>query len=333
MRLRLLGFASVVLAVVAPACGDDDAPPAEPIDFLAQYLPDDSTAILSFADLAAVRERLRLPADADTLSFEDFLAEDYDPDSPEGRLRSAANAAMPVLGIKVKTCTYEVRGPLDDQSLFTEGEEACDRLDDIELEPVAEAFDGRAITAAVTGGGSGGVLTAIQTSQPFEQLATALADDGYERDGSVLSKPGAEVSEVAAAGDGVVVLSTDDASAAEAVADPKGGPAAALALAEPADEPIVQVLAGLPDRCVTGYGGWQDASGSSGAFVIATDGAAVLERVELAGFERFTETDVGEASADGNTVEVPFSGGGENGAESVRSLIAGSLGRGLYDCG
>ena len=332
MRLRLLGLAALALAAAAPGCGDDDDPPAEPIDGLARYLPAGSPGVLSFADFAAAREQLGLPPDADTLSFELLFADDYDPDSPESRLNDAANAAMSGLGVKSESCTFEVRGALDDESLFPEGE-GCDRLEDIELEPVTEAFDGRAIAAALTGGGSDGTLTAIQTSQPFEELATALASEGYEREGDVLSKPGAEVNEVAAAGDGIVVLSTDGASAADAIADPGGGPAAALNLVEPADEPIVQVLAGFEESCVTGYGGWQEGSGASGAFVIATDGPADVERVELDGFEKFTETDVGEPSADGSMVQVPFGDGGEDGRSPLRDLIAGSLGQGLYGCG
>jgi len=196
-----------------------------------------------------------------------------------------------------------------------------------------EAFDGRAIAAAVTGGGSDGPrggLTAIRTSQAFDELAGALSKQGYQREGDVLSKPGADTSEVVDAGGGVVVLSSKDASAADAVADPGGGPSAALALLEPADEPIAMAFV-VPVACVTGYGGWQDADASSGAFAITTDGTAELDRVKVDGFDRFTSVELGEPRTQGNLVEVPFSDRAEAFASPILDLTVG-FGRGLYDC-
>jgi hypothetical protein len=328
MRLRLQGLAAVALAAGALGCGSEEPPPDEPIDELARYLPGGDSGGLALADVAAAREQLGLSANADALAFEILADEDYDPRSPEARLLASAGLAMPNFGTVSRSETYTVPAGTDLDRV---------RPDFPPPKPnsFTEAFDGRAIAAAVTGGsadGPRGGLTAIRTSQPFDELADALARQGYQREGDVLSKPGADTNEVAYAGGGVVVLSNKEASAAEAIADPGGGLAPALALLEPADEPVAMADVGLAEDCVTGYGGWHDATGSSGAFVIAIDGAAELERVERDGFERFTSTDLGEPSVEGSAVEVPFSGGGEKGASPLR-LLQVSFGRGLYDCG
>jgi hypothetical protein len=326
MGLGLLCLVAVAIGGGALGCGGEDAPPDEPIDELAHYLPGGDSGLLAFADVAAAREQLGLPADADALAFELLADQDYDPKSPEARLLESATLAMPNFSVVSRSVTYTVPAGTD-----------LDRVRP-DLPPpkptsFTEAFDGRAIAAAVTGGstdGPRGALTAIRTSQPFDELADALAKHGYQRQGDVLSKPGADTNEVADAGDGVVVLSSKDASAADAVADPGGGPAAALALLEPADEPIAMAFVG-PDECVTGYGGWQNASASSGAFAITIDGAAELERVQLDGFEKFSGTEVGEPSVDADMVEVPFRDRGKAVASPIRNLQV-SFGRGLYDC-
>jgi hypothetical protein len=327
MGLRIQGLAVLLLAGALLGCdGEDPPPPEEPIDELARFLPDD-VILLHFADLAAAREQLGLPADADTLAFEVLADDDYDPKSPEARLLDAAMTAMPDLGyIPPKGRTETVRAGAD-----------VDRLAEFSFQfkpdPVTEAFDSRAIAAAAIGASPSerGSLTAMRTSQPFEQLAAALTKEGYERNGPVLSKPGAPIIEVANAGDGVVVFASKKASAAEAIDDPGGGLPELLALVEPADEPIVHATVGVADSCVTEFGGWQDARGSSGAFRIATDGAAELDRVDLEGFRKLTRTDLGEPSAEGDTVEVPFSGG-EAGGNPLLDLSI-SFGQGLYDCG
>jgi hypothetical protein len=307
MRLRIPCLVGAALAVGAIGCGGDATPDERPIDVVSRYLPAASPGVVVFADLAAARDQLGLPPDADALHFQLLAEEDYDPDSPRARLLQAARAGIPALPLSGRT-----------------------------LQPgaVAAALDGTAITAAATGSGKGaprGTLIAIRTSQPLDELAGALEKEGYERDGNVVSKPGAQVNEIADAGDGVFVLSTGEASA-DAIADPGGGPAAALALLRPADGVVADGIAGLPDDCVTGYGGWEDARSASGVFRVATAGPADVERVELHRFEAFTDVTLGAPSAEGNAFEVPFTGGGEAGASPVRDLISGSLGRGLYDC-
>jgi hypothetical protein len=295
-------IAVTLLAGVA-GCGGDSSD--APIDELTRYLPAGDAGYVAYADVAAVREELGLPADADALDYGILLDRQTDPAAPEARLLDTARLALPSLGFSINP---------------------------LEPDPVTEAFDGGAIAAAATGA-TKEALMAIRTSQPFDELADALADEGYERDGDVLSAPGAPIGEVVDAGDGIFVLGEHDASAADAVADPPGGPEAALALVEPADEPVLQAVGGLPadDDCVTGYGGWHEASAETGDFRIAVDGPADAGRVDLQGLAELTDTELGEPSADGDVAEVPFTGGGEGGASPLRDLQA-SLGLDLYDC-
>jgi hypothetical protein len=331
MRLRLESLAAVALAAGAIGCGSEDPPPDEPIDELARYLPGGDSGLLVFADVTTAREQLGLPADADALAFEILLGRDYDPESPEAQLLESTGVAMPSFGLAPQKGVTEVVPAGTDLNVGA----ALSQLPKPRPDPFTEAFDGGAIAAAATGSsadGSPGPLTVIRTSQPFDELAEALAKQGYQRDGDVVSKPGAETNEVADAGGGVIVLSSKGASAAEAVAEPGGGLPPALALLEPADEPIAIADVGLAEDCVTGYGGWQDATGSSGVFVIATDGEGERERVELDELKRFTSADLRDPSDEGSTVEVPFRGGGEKGASPLRLLLV-SFGRGLYDCG
>ena len=112
-----------------------------------------------------------------------------------------------------------------------------------------------------------------------------------------------------------------------------GGPGAALALVEPADEPVASATAGLEATCVTGFGGWEDAPGNSGTLRLAIDGTADAEDVDVAGIRRLTGTDLGEPSVDGSEVEIPFTGGGaEQGNDPLRDLNV-AFGPELYDCG
>jgi hypothetical protein len=288
----------VALSVLCSGCGDDAPPdPDQPLEKLAHYLPADGPSYVVFADLTAAREELGLSPEAPALPLEIYSEDDYNPTSPEARLLEVARVAMPILGV-------------------------------LDANQITEAFDDTAVSAAVTGGAGSIGLTAIQTSQPFGDVADSLAAQGYERDGTVLSKPGAEITQVVDAGNGVIVLSGKKPDAAEAVAEPAGGPAAALALLEPEDGPVGLVTAGVSSECVTGYGGWQDAAGSSGVLRIAVQGTAELDRVELDGFKRYTQSDLGEPSVTGSEVEIPFSGADGIPLRDFQT----SLGLDLYDC-
>ncbi len=297
-------FLSLLAGAALVGCGGDDAD--DPIGPLAAYLPADTPGGVLFADLAAAREQLGLPADADALAFELYGSPAYDPGAPETQLLELGGFATSILGLSAR---------------------------DLKPQPVTEAFDGGAVTAAAAAGTRAGPVTAIRTSQPFDEIATALEAVGYERDGAVLSKPGAEVNEVVDAGDGVLVISGRDASAADAVADPPGGPGAALALLEPADEPVRLAASGFENDCVSGYGGWSNAAGTSGVLRVGVDGEPDLDRVQLDGFD-WIDGELGEPSVVDDGINVPFTDAeGDNGTVPLRDFEAGSLGTGLYDCG
>jgi hypothetical protein len=198
-------------------------------------------------------------------------------------------------------------------------------------DPVAEAFDGAAITAAATGASGEGTLTAMRTTQPFGRLAATLVAAGYERDGDVVSGPDRQVSEVADAGDGVTVIADAGASAARAVADPPGGPPVETALLEPADQPIAQAASGFSDTCVRAYGGWESADGSAGTFRIQVDEAADPDRVRLDQIERIGSLSAQEPVSDTDTVDVPFTQPEDEGVSPIRDLLV-AFPNEIYDC-
>ncbi len=311
---RPAALVALALAVVVPAgCGggdDESGPPpvdtpsgGDPTAGLTDYLSSESFTV-QVADLTAFREQLGLPEDADALP--DTPADvDKDPADPDRRLLSASVITMPELSFAIQT---------------------------LQRDPIAEAFDGTAISAAATSGGAEGTLSAIRTSQTFDDLAGALEDQGYERDGDTLSNPDARIGEVSDAGDGVFVIAGADASAADAVADPPGGPAEAVALLEPRDEPLGQAVVGLAEDCVQAFGGWENAEGTAGTIRLALDDEADADRVDVALIEENASLATSEPVVDGDSVEVPFENPGQNSGSPIRDLLI-SFPSEIYDCG
>ncbi len=307
-------FATLAIAgaVALAGCGGDDDSDEAPVDGpsggdptagLTDYLSSDSF-VVQVADLAAFREQLGLPEDADALP--DTPADvDEDPDDPGRRLLTASTITMPELSFAIQT---------------------------LERDPIAEAFDGTAITGAATSGATEGTLSAIRTGQPFDELADALEDKGYERDGDTLSNPDARIVEVTDAGDGVFVIAGDGASAADAVADPSGGPAEAVALLEPRDEPLGQAVTGLAEGCVQAFGGWENAPGTAGTIRLTLNQEADADRVDVALIEENASLATSEPVVDGDSVEIPFENPGENSGSPIRDLLI-SFPSEIYDCG
>ncbi len=151
-------------------------------------------------ELAAAREELGLPEDADPTPVVSDPGDGYDPGTPEGDLLDAAILSVPSVRIYAQTFAAT---------------------------PLLRALDGAAITAAAADiAGSPTAAAAIQTSQSFDDLAGELAGDGYERDGDAISNPDEPISDIVDAGDGVWVMGGEDADPGpqELVDPPPGGP-------------------------------------------------------------------------------------------------------------
>jgi hypothetical protein len=289
---------SAAAALALPGCGG-----GEPSD-LAEYFPA-AAPLYSTVDLAAAREELGLPDDAEALPFQAMIDQEFELDSPEGQLMVATQLGAPQLALSVQT---------------------------LQLDPVTETFDDTAITAAATAPTEDGILTAIQTDQDFDDLADGLGAEGYERDGDTLTNADAEIQEVASAGDGIVLFSDRTGVAGEAASDPPGGPAELLDLLAGADQAIAQAGTGLGDTCVVAFGGWENPQGTEGAIRIEVDGTADAERVDLDALGEGGDTlDLGEPSVDGSTIEVPFTAESDQGAFAIRALIQTTFGD-VYDC-
>lgn len=301
-------LAAGAIAGALAACGGDeeDDAPSEPASSVARFLPD-SSPVLNEVDLAQARDQLGLPEDADALDFEAVLADDFDPQSPEGRLISAANVAMPDLTLSV--------------------------VQTLEPDPIAEAFDGTAITEAANTNADEGQITAIRTTQPFEELADALAQEGYERDGEVLSNPDARIGEIADTGEGVIVLGSSGAPAADAAAEAPGGPPELVDLLAPADQPIAQGIQGAEEGCLTAFGGWENVTGTEGVVRIELEDEAEADRVDTGQLKEYMSATMSDPETDGNAVEVPFTAEERSAPGSpVRDVLV-NFAIQVYDCG
>jgi hypothetical protein len=292
-------LALALLAGIA-GCGGDGGE-----SDLASYMPSDSP-LLTQVDMAEVREQLGLPDDADALDFAPVIDGQVDPASPEYDLLSASLIAAPELSIALQT---------------------------FEVDPVAEAFDGTAITATANAGGGPESLTAIATDQSLDDLEEALADEGYERDGDALVNPDPDgrAVEIADTGDGVLLLSGEEGAAVDAAADPPGGPAELIEMLESAEQPIAQGVTTLGEDCVTAFGGWENAQLDEGAIKITLDRDAEADSLDLGDLEDADSISIGEATVDGNSVEVPFTVDSDQPLSVIRSLIS-RFGAGLYSC-
>jgi hypothetical protein len=158
-----------------------------------------------------------------------------------------------------------------------------------QVTPIREAFDTGAMTAAASvpyAFAPERAVVVVRTSQSFDELAAALADQGYERDGelvvterSVVEMGGVTV--VAAAGDDLIVLAQSAEVARAVAAGEDDGPALADQL-DAVDGPlrVAFATAADSDSCVeTLAAGWQvdPAEGEIAITVAEPDDAGGLE--------------------------------------------------------
>jgi hypothetical protein len=309
-RALLTLGATLFAAFAVAGCGDEEPSPAPAgevsLQELAQYLPTGEPGSVYFADVAAARKELKLPADAEALPYESVVDQSIDPASAEWDLMTAVQPALSPLGL-----SDEAKASLD---------------------PVAEAFDDRAISAAVSGGAEA-AMTAIKTTQSFDDLAEALEAEGFDRDGDTLnSSTHPRVTEVTDAGDGVILISNQPEAAADAAADPPGGPKESLELLERADQPIGLAIGGNGQSCVEAYGGWENAAGTKGTFAFETSDAVEADRIETDALSDGGGGDLAEPQIDGSVVEVPFTASSDSRPAVVRAIVSATFGN-LYDCG
>lgn len=200
-RLRVRAALATALCAGALGCGgeeDEETPPDSDSQAaaLARLLPAGELPGVIVADVAAAREANGLDSDADPL-------EGFPGGTPEEQRFAGAFIGM-----------RDVTSPMQT--------------------PIRDAVDHGAISAYATNlvFGEGAILL-FSTSQPFDEIASALEADGYERDGELLVSGGSAVElsyTVLAEADGYIVMG-QDATTVEAVAggtETSGAPEASL---------------------------------------------------------------------------------------------------------
>ena len=140
------------------------------------------------------------------------------------------------------------------------------------------------------------------------------------------------MTEVADAGDGVIVLSGKGVSAVDLAAEPPGGPAELDAVLEPSGGAVRQAAVGLDDGCQTAFGGSERADGASGVLRMSLDRPADADRVDLKPL-RNAGIDPGEPAVDSKTVEIPFEADGGAPPGTINRVTASFAFADLYDCG
>jgi hypothetical protein len=253
-----------------------------------------------------VHDQLGLDANADATDVASITNGDVTLDDPEGELVVATGIGLPPVSAFFST---------------------------LKADPVIAALDGTQITAAVSNQSDPeGQVEALRTDQPFASIAETLVKQGYERKGGTLSKPGAPISEVADAGDGVIVLSGGGSySAAELADSPPGGPEPLVSLLEPPGDPIA-IAGALTGGCMTAFGGREKADASGGTLRMRIDGGPNVDNLDLTPLEQVGIT-AGTPTVDGDVIEAPFEAKPQPGGNPIGQALATLQPDQLYDCG
>ena len=142
----------------------------------------------------------------------------------------------------------------------------------------------------------------------------------------------ARVTEVADAGDGVIVLSGKGASAVDLAAEPPGGPAELDAVLEPLRR-SGEAGRGRPRRRLPDRLRRQRARRRRlGRAPDGLDRPADADRVDLKPL-RNAGIDPGEPAVDSKTVEIPFEADGGSPPGTINRVTASFAFADLYDCG
>jgi hypothetical protein len=312
MRTRAYPAAALAaLAAVTAAIGCGSGSSPEPSD-LAASLPGDPPFV-SYLDLAAAKEALELPDDADPADY--GAIDDLDDPTPEAQLVQAARNSLPHV-TEAFTVTFEP-------------------------DATTEAIDHTQVTAAASSLSpeAGGRAAILATEQPFDEIAEALEASGFELDGDVYAgesaEPKPQLPYVADLGDGRIVVAAELADAEEALAG-KAEPAEAATLLAELDAPQREATeVDLDDTCVTAFALGGEPGGSEVELAFTVDAEAVADRVpsEVELVTGDEPAQLGEPDVDGETVRVTATP--PEGVTDPSTLFAAGaiLGNELYDCG
>lgn len=301
----------VVAAAIAllNGCGGDDAPDSNgdlSAKELAAKLPDGGTPQAVAVDVSAAKEAAGVPSDSDPL----------EPGTDPGVARFNFSSFFAL------------------RDLLTPSDN-----------PVRAALDHSVITTyAAHPYVSDDAVTLLSTSQDFEEIASSLEDDGWERDGDVISTDGdPEVLSytAVAAGDEFIALGyTPEAVEAVAAGDAEPSDTGELEALEELEAPVVTaVIPDAPDaECITEVSFEDFVDGTANLFV-TIDGEADTQSVS----GQFTEDsasigfDLASTTAEADTVTFELSELEDSGAvNSPAVLVAAALDENrdvLYDCG
>jgi hypothetical protein len=262
-----------VALMTAAGCGNGDGDGSAAVD-LADRIPEGQLPTISAMDLVAAREALGLP--------DDFAGDSFETD-PEKRFVAAAGVAIPTIARPQET-------------------------------PFRAAVDLGQVTAAASSiGFAPDQVTVVETEQDFEEVASSLEEDGYERDGDVLMTDdlGATVGyRVVAGGEGVIAAGQEaepvEAAAAGPLDPAPAGPARELLAELDAPSATATSFDGTTD-CVTAVGVADELAEGEGELVLVTEDESVELVVEEGDeFGVFGGFELGERAAEDGRVVYPF---------------------------
>lgn len=291
----------LVIALGAAACGGEEESASAGSRELVDRLPRLEPAGVIYVDVDAARAALGLGPAVDPESV-------LEGSDAERRFVLVAAAAVPYIGSPVDTA-------------------------------VRKAIDATQIRAAANNFLTVGEesVSVLATDQPFDEIAATLEDEGFTRDGEVLTSgesPQAVGATAVAGGEGIVALGFT----------PEAVEAAAAGEAEPADGPERDLLASLDAPAVAAFATSDGCSEAIGAADALTDGEGELvvaaSEPDAARFvfddsEDFLVQDLrfGEPSVDGDLVRAPVTVPLDSISTGLLGILRGDLPTGtIYDC-
>jgi hypothetical protein len=243
-------FLPAALALLV-GCGGPSVP--ETANGLAQYLPRDARFV-AIVDVDQGRDENSLGKRADAFAFDLTPKVEQDKNARLRRLGLAVSVAFRPLDIAMR----ENRRKL----------------------PLLQAFDGTAMSAVASNATAGGKLvSAIRTTQSFDDIADGLKKAGWKRhDDAVVAPKGDDLARVTDAGDGVVLLTGRDVDAGAIADKPPGGPKGVRPLIEKRNPGSLRIAFFPPDPgCVAGVGGLESATQGQGWFRVRIQGSPPRE--------------------------------------------------------
>jgi hypothetical protein len=270
-----IGMLAVALAL--SACGDDDGEDGVSVrdpGALIDRVPGKPSGLV-FVDIAAVRDKLGAPDDAPVSQLGNG--------DDAIRVSQSAGRAMPWLSAPRRT-------------------------------PLHDAIETGAVDAAAanTVFGPPGI-SVIETSQPFEQIAAALEDQGYKRDGDLLKTDlGQQFSYpvVADGGDGVIVLGFKRSTVEDAVAGSAGSDDPARPLLGQV-EGVARGGRPVEVNCLRALAVGESFDPDTAELGIQVDGEASADRFRLPDADLKTPLEYGEPEVDGGVLTAEITAGRE----------------------